>query len=348
VPGRHTDLSEFGVEVSAAREAVRIVQGLLVHDLVARDLYGVELSAAQASAVHERDARASLELARTISPQPLDQPRPPDERLGGRCTTSTLLTVALLRAAGIGLGRRASTLDGLGGRDHADRTMRPAVVEPSVESLRRNGETAAMSNQDIHEAVLEFESDELDARHPLRPKMRPTDADGFREAWTLVVQLWEDTVARARTLPPELLHESVNGEWSFIETQRHLLFATDSWIGRVLLGDPNPWHALDLPFAEIAEDAEVPNDRTARPSLDEVLALRAERIELVRTVVVNLTDVSMNACTTPVDAPGWPDGLSCAAYDCLLCVLNEEWQHRLYAERDLDLLMPRQTETTSE
>jgi len=237
---------------------------------------------------------------------------------------------------------------GFGERDHAERDMKPAVVEPNVDSFRGNGEAAAMLNQDIHEAVLEFESDELDARDPLRAKMRPTDADGFREAWTIVVQLWDDTVARARTLPPELLHESVNGEWSFIETLRHLLFATDSWIGRVLLGGPNPWHALDLPFTEIPDDAEVPNDRTARPSLDEVLALRAERIEMVRTVVAGLTDESMNVHTTPVDAPGWPDAMSCAAYDCLLCILNEEWQHRLYTERDLDLLVPRPPETTFE
>ena len=237
---------------------------------------------------------------------------------------------------------------GFGGRDHAERDVKPAGVEPNVDSFRGNGETAAMLNQDIHEAVLEFESDELDARDPLRAKMRPTDADGFREAWTIVVQLWDDTVARARTLPPELLHESVNGEWSFIETLRHLLFATDSWIGRVLLGDPNPWHALDLPFTEIHDDAEVPNDRTARPSLDEVLALRAERIEMVRTVVAGLTDESMNVHTTPVDAPGWPDAMSCAAYDCLLCILNEEWQHRLYTERDLDLLAPRPPETAFE
>jgi DinB superfamily len=217
-----------------------------------------------------------------------------------------------------------------------------------VDSFRGNGETAAMLNQDIHEAVLEFESDELDACDPLRSKMRPTDVEGFREAWTIVVQLWEDTVERARTLPPELLHESVNGEWSFIETLRHLLFATDSWIGRVLFGDPNPWHALDLPFTEISEDAQVPNDRTARPSLDEVLALRAERIEMVRTVLAGLTAVSMNARTTPVDGPGWPGAMSCAVYDCLLCILNEEWQHRLYAERDLDLLSPRPPETTFE
>jgi hypothetical protein len=26
---------------------------------------------------------------------------------------------------------------------------------------------------------------------------------------------------------------------------------------------------------------------------------------------------------------------------CLLCILNEEWEHRLYAERDLDTLEAR-------
>jgi hypothetical protein len=100
-PGRHTDVTGFGLEVSSVEEAVRVVQGLLVYDLVAKDLYGVELTATQAGAVHERDAAALLELARTIDPRPLDQPRNPGERIGGRCNTYTLLTVALLRAAGI-------------------------------------------------------------------------------------------------------------------------------------------------------------------------------------------------------------------------------------------------------
>ena len=29
-------------------------------------------------------------------------------------------------------------------------------------------------------------------------------------------RLWEGTVERARRLPPERLHESVGGEWSFV------------------------------------------------------------------------------------------------------------------------------------
>src|SRR5258705_6108588 len=61
---------------------------------------------------------------------------------------------------------------------------------------------------------------ELDRRHPERPKMRPTDPAGFRTAWEVIERLWGGTVERARRLDPALLHESVDGEWSFIETLR--------------------------------------------------------------------------------------------------------------------------------
>ena len=69
---------------------------------------------------------------------------------------------------------------------------------------------------------------ELDRRHPDLPKFRPTTPEGFREAWDLNERLWDSTVARARRLPPEMLHESVDGEWSFVQTLRHLAFATES------------------------------------------------------------------------------------------------------------------------
>ncbi|MFI1693660.1 pentapeptide repeat-containing protein, partial [Streptomyces sp. NPDC020794] len=40
---------------------------------------------------------------------------------------------------------------------------------------------------------------ELNRRMPERARMRPDDADGFREAWVILERLWEGTVARART-----------------------------------------------------------------------------------------------------------------------------------------------------
>ncbi len=179
---------------------------------------------------------------------------------------------------------------------------------------------------------------ELDRRDPGRVTMRPTDPAGFREAWDLVEQLWEGTVDRARGLDPELLHESVDGEWSFIETLRHLVFATDAWVRRGILGDPSPWHSLGLPWDEMPDTPGIPRDRQARPSLEEVLSLRRSRMATVRSVVDGLSEESLAARTEPVESPGWPPPRSFEVRECLLIVLNEEWHHRQFAERDLDAL----------
>jgi hypothetical protein len=183
---------------------------------------------------------------------------------------------------------------------------------------------------------------ELDRRYPTRPKFRPTTAEGFREAWDLNEGLWESTVARARRLPPETLHESVDGEWSFIQTLRHLAFATESWVGRCILGDPSPWHPLSLPWDQMSPRPGVPHDRDARPSLEEALALRLEAMAMMRRVVDGLTDAQLDSRTEPLVGPGWPDeGEAFPVRECLLIVLNEEWWHRRYAERDLAVLEER-------
>ena len=200
-------------------------------------------------------------------------------------------------------------------------------IHGEIEDLTINGvEVAGLMNA------------ELDRRYPERAKMRPNDPAGFREAWDVVERLWGGTVVRARGLDPELLHESVGDEWSFIETLRHLVFATDSWIRRAILGDPAPWDPLALPWDEMPETPGVPRDRDVRPSLEAVLELRRDRMSTVREVVDGLTDETLNSETEPVEGPGWPESRSYPVRDCLLVILNEEWEHRLYAERDLDAL----------
>jgi hypothetical protein len=179
---------------------------------------------------------------------------------------------------------------------------------------------------------------ELNRRDPDRAKMRPTDPAGFREAWDILERRWDQTVARARRLPPQLLHESVDGEWSFTETLRHLAFATDSWVRRAILGDPSPWDPLGLPWDGMPDRPGVPRDRAARPDLDTVLALRRSRQATVREVIDGLTDESLAADTEPVPGDAWPPPVSHPVRRCLQVVLNEEWEHRLYAERDLAAL----------
>lgn len=82
----------------------------------------------------------------------------------------------------------------------------------------------------------------------------------------------------------------------------------------------------------------VPRDREVRPSLDEVMELRRDRMATVRRVIEELTDETLGGHTEPVEEPGWPQSRSYPVRECLLCILNEEWEHRLYAERDLDAL----------
>ncbi|HTN80373.1 MAG TPA: DinB family protein [Acidimicrobiales bacterium] len=178
---------------------------------------------------------------------------------------------------------------------------------------------------------------ELDRRMPDRVKMRPSDAHGFSEAWAILVRLWEVTVDSARSLPAESLHARVNDEWSFIETLRHLSFASAAWVGRMILGDPSPWHPLDLPWDEAPGWDGIPWDRDARPTLDEVLALRRDRQGMVGGVIEALTDEQL-ASTVTQSAPGWPILVDFPLKECLQIVLNEEWEHRLYAERDLAAL----------
>ncbi|WP_146169067.1 DinB family protein [Actinoplanes italicus] len=182
---------------------------------------------------------------------------------------------------------------------------------------------------------------ELDRIHPQRAKMRPVDADGYREAWAILEQLWAATIARARGLDATLLHERVDGEWSFVETLRHLNFGTAAWALRAVLGEPAPWHPTDLPHDEMPELPGLPRDRRIQPSLDEVLAVRAGRVARVRELLAGLTDEQLRSSTTPVTEPGYPEPESFAVTRCLGAVINEHWEHRLYAERDLDVLTGR-------
>jgi hypothetical protein len=182
---------------------------------------------------------------------------------------------------------------------------------------------------------------ELNRRYPERTKLHPADADGFREAWAVIERSWPSTVERARQLAPELLHERVDGEWSFIETLRHLVFAIDAWVKRAMLGDPSPYDPLDLPHDEMGDEPSVPSDHEARPTLDQVLALHADRIAVVREVMAGLTDEVLAGSTDPIPAPGYPPAGTYAVRRCLQAVVIEEWEHRLYAERDLAVLEAR-------
>jgi hypothetical protein len=208
--------------------------------------------------------------------------------------------------------------------------LEDVIIEGEIEGLTING-------VDVGPLVQA----ELERREPDLAKMRPTDPDGFREGWATISRLWAETVERARALPEAALHEQVDGEWSFIETLRHLSFATECWLHRAVLGDPSPWAPLSLPWDQMPDTEGVPRDRAARPSLDEALALRLDRQDAVRRYLDELDEATLDSHTVPVDAPGWPEPISFPVRRCLLTLLNEEWWHRQFALRDLAVLEER-------
>lgn len=181
---------------------------------------------------------------------------------------------------------------------------------------------------------------ELDRRHPERTLMRPVDPQGFRDAWDTLGRLWDGTVERARALPAEALHVSVDGEWSFIQTLRHLGHATAAWAGGMVEHDPDPWHPLDLPYDEAPGWEGVPWDRDARPSLDEVLAIRAHRRARVQQLIDGLTAQRLVESLTSA-TPCLEDRDGSTVRHALQVVVHEEWEHRLFAERDLAILADR-------
>jgi hypothetical protein len=195
--------------------------------------------------------------------------------------------------------------------------------------------------------VRDLVETELDRRYPERVAMRPADAPGFRAAWEILERLWDGSVLRARRLDADLLDESVDGEWSFIETLRHLILVTDGWVRRTILGEASPWHPLGLPWDDPDETRALPEgltrDRTVRPTLDSVLELRRERMTTVRELMATLTDALLDEDTTPMDAPGWPEPRARRLRTVLLHLLHEEWEHRQYAERDLATLESRRS-----
>ena len=179
---------------------------------------------------------------------------------------------------------------------------------------------------------------ELARQHPEYARLEPDDADGYREIWPLLEEQWAATVARARRLPEDLLHERVAGEWSFIETLRHMVFVTDAWLRRAVLGEPAPYDPLDLPHDEMPDLDGVPRDAGARPSLDEVLGLRDGAVGH-RPTVLRRAHRRAAGHGEHRDRAGLPEPETYTVRRCLHAVLDEEWWHRRFAERDLSALL---------
>lgn len=183
--------------------------------------------------------------------------------------------------------------------------------------------------------VTPYVESELNARFPGRAARRAKDPEGLRAAWTALEDEWAATLERAAAMPAGSVDVSVAGEWSFSQTLRHLVMATDTWLGRAILEIEEPFHPLGQPNTEYVTDGnDVSVFSTVAPSYDEVLRVRADRVAMVREFLASVTADDLTLTRRNPWAPQYPE----TVLSCLHTILEEEWEHQRYAVRDLDAI----------
>jgi hypothetical protein len=171
---------------------------------------------------------------------------------------------------------------------------------------------------------------ERDPWYPLRAMLRSSTPEGMRATWAALEEAWAKTLTRAHALPEDTLHESVNDEWSLVQTLRHLVFAMDKWFTTPILG--GGFHPMGLPNRGSVDFPWPGLDYGLTPSLSEALAARADRTTRFRDY---LATVAATDLTRPVDVLENGTHPVC---ECIYTVFEEEFWHNRYAQRDLALL----------
>ncbi len=171
---------------------------------------------------------------------------------------------------------------------------------------------------------------ERDAWFPLRTMLRPSTPEGMRAAWSALEDEWKSTVGQATALPAPALDESVNDEWSFVQTLRHLVFAMDKWFTAPVLGEsfdpigmPNSG-SVDFPWPAL--------DSTLTPSFEDVMAVRVDRAARFRSYLETVTADDFDVTVDVLENGPHP------VRECLFTVFEEEFWHLRYARRDLETL----------
>ena len=185
--------------------------------------------------------------------------------------------------------------------------------------------------------VMAYVEAELDRRHPVRLLIRSDEPSELRAAWRQLRDDWASTTERVRSMHEGSEQQGVDGEWSMVETLRHLVFVHDSWFRRCVLGLTEPFTTMGLAPSFVMEAEGL--DPSARVSLDEVLAVRDRQSSEIETWLDETTPDEL-AQTAPVPDDGrWPPyAKGRTVRQCLGTVLNEEWAHHGFCVRDLDKL----------
>lgn len=176
---------------------------------------------------------------------------------------------------------------------------------------------------------------ELNRRFPGRSDRRAGTPDSLRAAWAALETAWAAALERAAAMPAGTADVSVDGEWSFAQTLRHLIMATDAWLRGPVLGMDQPFHPIGQPNVEYETDGNDPSVfMAATPSYADVLEVRAGHVAMMREFLASVTPEELAVTRKgPWDSEHRETTLS-----CIHVILEEEWEHLRFALRDLDAI----------
>jgi hypothetical protein len=171
---------------------------------------------------------------------------------------------------------------------------------------------------------------ELNRQFPGRELQKAQTPEGLREGWIAVRDAWQVTVAGT---PPELVDAHVEDEWSLAQTLRHLILATDAWLRGGILRMHQPFHEIGQIFTGAEQMGfDMSTFRVDPPTYDEVLAVRAERQQMVTDLLATATpELLGEERENPWGGDDWRPSVG----DCVRVILEEEWAHLRYIRRDL-------------
>src|SRR3954454_22702939 len=186
--------------------------------------------------------------------------------------------------------------------------------------------------------VTSYVEAELDRRHPVRLLIRSDEPAELREGHRQLVADWASTVERLRATPG-IEHRSANGEWSAVQTLRHLVFVHDSWFRRCCLGSTDLFTPMGLGIESVPGREAQGLDPSADPTLDEVLAIRDEQTTELECWLDAVTSEQLQEPAPMPDNDMWPPyARGRSVRQCLGTVLGEEFEHHQFCGRDLELI----------
>ncbi len=213
----------------------------------------------------------------------------------------------------------------LTGAHFRDVNLTGATISHST--LVNIGIDALVDNLVINGVDVTAYVNERDPWFPLRAMLQPATPHDMRATWAALEDAWATTIRRAQALPNDALHESVNGEWSFVQTLRHLVFAIDKWFTVPILA--GGFHPMGLPNSGSVGFAWPGLDYELAPSVTDALVGWSECVACVRNYLESVATVDFKRAvevlengTNPID-------------HCLYAVFEEAFWHNRYALRDL-------------